>query len=66
MVPAAPLRKKFHSGMEILLAVFMISPHSMKLKTSLSFSNRPLHNITKRRITDLVFAFFSLPSTLHQ
>ena len=47
MVPAAPLRKKFHSVPEIWLAVFMISPHSKKLNTSLSFSNRPLRSTTR-------------------
>lgn len=43
MEPAAPLRKKFHSRGSISSLVFMISPHSMNEKTSLSFSNKPLH-----------------------
>lgn len=41
-LPAAPRRKKFHSGTEISSAFLMISTHSMKENTSLSFSNRPL------------------------
>lgn len=40
--PAAPLRKKFHSGSEMSPACLMISTQSMKEKTTLCCSNRPL------------------------
>ena len=48
--PEGPLRKKFHSALEIRSACLKISPHNIKEKTSLSFSNRPLQEIQKETL----------------
>ena len=42
--PADPRRKKFHSSKDMSPALRIISIHSMKENTSLSFSKRPLKN----------------------
>ena len=40
--PAEPLKKKFHSASEISPACLIMSPQSMKEKTNLCCSNKPL------------------------